>query len=169
MADPNSNGDMVGYNMIKCLFKDNPTETDYEMQDKLRTGEIDPKDLDTLDARLVVLSDNTLTVVEDGVVVEVWEYGQILYKEISEREEELLANEIYVAHRIADCMAGSNTKGTPLGDSFSLAATMGQLIHGISKYFEINGLDKEKYMKIVYVEICSRLWTAFREYNEIPY
>ena len=168
MGDTSTNGDMAGFDMVKCLRIDNPIEVDKEMQEKVQEG-LKCQSLEELDVRLVVLSEDTLTVIERGIAVEVWEYGQILYKETSEREEELLANDAYVAHRIADCMAGSSTIYMPLGDSLSLAATMGQLIHGISTYFETNGIDKEKYMKLVYVEVCSRLWTAFRCHNDIPY
>ena len=169
MGDPSANGDMLEYDMIKCLQTKDPLNVDYEIQERIQSGLEDDQTINDLDVRLVVLSGNTLTVIEGCKAVEVWEYGNILYKETSEREEEILTNDAYVAHRIADCMAGSQTIYMPLGDSLSLAATMGELIHGIDKYFELNGLDKEKYMKLVYVEMCSRLWTAFREHNEIPY
>ena len=169
ITDAITNEDMAHFDMVKCLRISNPLEVDEDMQQKLKDGLDADESIDKLDVRLVVISNDDVNVIEHGIVVERWNHGQLVYKESSEREDALIVNDLYVANRITDCITASDIKRDSMGHSLSLGSTVGQLIHYICTYFETNGIDKEKYMKLVYRDICSRLWMAFREHNEIPY
>ena len=153
--------------MIKVLKWDDPTQVDRDTNEKLKNGDIGKEILTSDGTRFVAVSDDVATVIEGGRAVEVWDKGNLIYHSRDDRTPKLLENDVYRAQRIADCL--TSYVDPSFGDSFSLASTVSQMLHALDGFFDENDLDKEKYMKLTYQELCARLWTAYTVYNDIPY
>ena len=153
--------------MIKVLQWDDPTQVDRNTNDELREGKLDKDILNSVGIRFVAVSTDMATVIESGRAVEVWDKGKLIYHTWDERTTKFLDNDTYVAQRIADCL--TNYKDSSFGEPFSLASTVSEMLHALDGFFNDNELDKEAHMKLVYLELCNRLWTAFTFYNDIPY
>ena len=153
--------------LIKVLQWDDPTQVDRDTNDKLREGKIAKEILTSVGIRFVVVSGEVATVIEVSKAVEVWDKGKLIYHSKDDRTTKFLENDVYRAQRIADCL--TSYVDPSFGESFSLASTVSQMLHALDGFFDENDLDKEKYMKLTYKELCDRLWTAYTVYNDIPY